>query len=779
MKKFVAGPLLISIIFLVFNVGASTSPLVLWYEEPAEIWTEALPLGNGSLGAMVFGGAADDRIQFNEDTLWAGRPHDYSHPGASEYLPTLRTLLFQGEQKEAEALAMDHFMSIPLGQAPYQAFGELGLRFPGHENVASYRRELDLDTAIAQVRYKVGEVTYTREVFVSHPDQVIAIRIRADQPAAITCDLDLSTLHEEHEITVNADKGTVTLYGRVGTYETRQVEKRQGESVLRFAAKLTARIKGGRAEGGDGVLRVVGADEVCLYLAAATSYQGFEDTSGDPIGKCDGVIAGLAGQNFDEIRDRHVTEHRRLFRRVSLDLGSTAKAQLPTDQRIKSFEEGGDPQLAALYFQFGRYLLISSSRPGSQPANLQGLWNNSLTPPWDSKYTININTEMNYWAAEAGNLSECVGPLFDALDDLVISGRRTAKTYYDCRGWVLHHNFDLWRGAAPINNSNHGIWPVGGAWLCQHLWWRYQYSGDKEFLRERAYPVMKEAALFFTDYLMKDPRNDKGWLISGPSNSPEQGGLVMGPTMDHQIIRSLFGWVIEASEVLDVDDEFRGQLVTMRNQIAPNQIGQHGQLQEWLEDIDDPENKHRHHSHLWGLFPGEEISLRRTPKLAVAARKSLESRGDPTIGWGRAWQVSLFARLGDGDTAYTRLARLINRNSNPNLFDQCRQGRPEPFQIDANFGGTAGIVQMLLQSDKDEISLLPALPKAWANGSVSGLRARGGFEIDMTWKDGVLISGQIRSELGHACTLRYGNVVKTFPTGKGRVYSMRKVDGLL
>ncbi|NLS91229.1 MAG: glycoside hydrolase family 95 protein [Planctomycetaceae bacterium] len=718
----------------------------LWYDEPATTWMEALPLGNGRLGGMVFGGTADERIQFNEDTLWAGGPHDYSHPGAADVLPEIRRLLLEGKQREAEKLAMEKFMSVPLRQVAYQAFGDLRLELPGHEQATNYRRELDLDAAVATVQYDCDGVAYTREALASYPDQVIALRIRAGRSGSIDCNVRFTTLQTNSKSIADGAGATVTLSGQVSPYEFPRSGGQTVEGELTFCAKLKTQVLGGEVSADEGVLQIRKADEVCFYLAAATSYQDYGDISGDPAAKCDAVLEPLAGKTFEVVRERHCRDHRQLYRRMSFDLGTTEASQLPTDERIARFAEGNDPQLAALYFQYGRYLLIACSRPGTQPANLQGLWNDSLSPSWESKYTVNINTEMNYWPAEVCNLSECHKALFDALDEVVESGRRTAKVHYNARGWVLHHNFDLWRGTAPINNSNHGIWPVGGAWLCQHFWWHYQYHLDKAFLRDRAYPILRDASLFFLDTLVKDPRNDKGWLISGPSNSPEQGGLVMGPTMDHQIIRSLLGWTIEASEILDVDAELRKQLAEVRTRIAPNQIGSQGQLQEWLEDVDSPENHHRHFSHMWGVFPGDEIDRQATPDLAAAALKSIQWRGDGPIGWSRAWQVHLFARLGDAETAHDRLVRLIARNSAVNLFDRIWEDRPEPFQIEANLGGSSGIAEMLLQSQLGKIRLLPTLPKAWPSGKIRGLRARGGLEVDLQWQDGRLTEAVLRAD---------------------------------
>jgi len=736
----------------------------LWYEKPAEKWTEALPVGSGRLGAMVFGGTAEERIQFNEDTLWAGKPHNYVRAGSADIVPQVRALLAAGKISEAQDLARAKMLSDPVRQKPYQAFGDLHLSFPGHEAATNYQRELDIDSAVASTRYEVDGVTYTREVLASYPDNVIALRLTANRPGALTFSVQLDSPHKVSATSVSIDGApSLKLSGEVEP------------DGIRFASTLRLLSEGGKVQAEGQSLRVQGADAATLLLVAATSFKTWEDISADPAARCASDLAALASRDFTTLRTTHLADHRKLFRRASLDLGKTEFSGLTTDARLQRVRKGAaletDPALAALHFNYARYLLIACSRPGTQPANLQGIWNDSLNPPWEGKYTTNINVEMNYWIAELTGLSECHEPLFDAIDDLRVSGARTADQLYRSRGWVLHHNFDLWRGTAPINNID-GLWPTGGAWLCHHLWERWLFTGNREFLANRAYPALREASLFFVDYLVRDEKS--GWLLTAPSHSPEQGPTTTGPTMDNQLIRFLWTATIAASRELKQDADFANQLEALLPKLPPNQVGRHGQLQEWLEDVDVADNNHRHMSPLWALYPGADI----TPadqKIYDAAKVLLRWRGDGSTGWSYAWRMPLWARVGDGEMAYRQLGLLLTKRTLPNLFDLCG-----PFQIDGNFGAAAGVVEMLLQSHQRTtegmvlINLLPALPKAWASGTVKGLRARDGFILDLTWKEGRVTMVKIQSALGRPALLHLNEETLPLHLAAGAVVTLNR-----
>ena len=913
--------------FCLYTCALNAQDLKLWYRQPAVKWTEALPIGNGRLGAMVFGGVENEQLQFNEETLWSGEPRSYSRPGAYRFLDSIRQLLFAGKQKEAEALAEKEFMgtksfeaersawinastadkkyavpdfddsqwknmyvpswdgwetvgfggldgavwlrtsfvlpdnwqetdmiadfnrirdhdytyvngvlvgsqqnnegrkykvaknllhkgknsiailvlnffdkggiygykdtSIHIGiypegkekekiplegqwkyfvvndnpppvgvyQASYQPFGDLYLLFPHQGAVSNYRRELDISTAIAATSYTYDSVNFKREYFVSAPQQAIVTQLSASKKASISCSVVMSSPHRNYTID-KLDDNTLVLSVKVRTGAM------QGKSYIRVITK------GGKISFDSTRLVIEKADEATIYVTAGTNFKNYKDITADPSIPCTKALQSLKGKTYVQVKAAHIAEYKKWFNSFSIRLGAAVKDSLAintsTEERLANFAKGKDPSFAALYLQYGRYLLIASSRPGTKPANLQGIWNDLINPPWGSKYTTNINAEMNYWPAELLNLSPMHQSLFDMITELAEAGKQTAKDHYNAPGWVLHHNTDLWRGTSPINAADHGIWVTGGAWLCQHLWEHYLYTQDKKFLIEKAYPIMKEAALFFDAFLIKDPVT--GFLISTPSNSPEQGGLVAGPTMDHQIIRTLFRNVITASSILKKDTAFARQLNVKLKQIAPNTIGRHGQLQEWMQDMYDPKNKHRHISHLWGMYPGSEINYDDAPQMMEAAKQSLLFRGDEATGWSLGWKINCWARFKDAEHAFKMVGMLLSpvkggAGSYPNLFD----AHP-PFQIDGNFGGAAGIGEMLLQSHTQYLDVLPALPAAFSEGEVKGICARGGFVMDIKWSKGKLEQLKIVSKAGQSLQIRYNGRIKKISTTKNGTY---------
>ncbi|THU39749.1 glycoside hydrolase family 95 protein [Niastella caeni] len=932
LKTWLCNSLLLSAFSPFSSAFAQRQPQSLWYQQPAAAWTDALPLGNGRLGAMVFGGINEEHLQLNEETLWSGRPRNYARPGAVQYLQPIRQLLADGKQAEAETMAEKYFMgtkdpddssykiqkdtwfaavrnqtepaaanfndnnwttmqlptpegweraglmgmdgalwfrtsftvpskwlgknlvldlgrirdmdftyvngklvgadegiskkrkytvpasafiegkntlaiqvinffdkggliglkgttrplivypegneadsvalnswkysiqndnppTLPRYEAEYLPFGDVYFRFAQGNNSSNYKRSLDIDSALSKISYTVDGTTYTREYFISAPHQCLVMRLSASKPGALSLQALLNTPHKKY-VLKKVDDHTLALSLEVSN------------GVLKAVGYLYAVATGGKLTVSDTAINLQQASAATFYLVAATSFKNYKDVSGDPVAGCKLALARVKNIPYSTLKAAHVKEYRQLYNTFSFTVPTGKNAALPTDQRIKQFSMQNDASLVSLFLMYSRYLLISSSRPGTQPANLQGIWNDLMTPPWGSKYTTNINLQMNYWPAEVLNLSTCTQPLFQLMKEAAEAGSQTAKEHYGAPGWVLHHNTDLWRGTAPINAANHGIWVTGAAWLCLHSWEHFLFTQDTAFLRQQ-YPVMKSAAEFFEKFLVKDPKT--GWLISTPSNSPEQGGLVAGPTMDHQIIRELFKNCIAAAAVLKTDAAFAETLKDIIPQIAPNKIGKHNQLQEWMEDVDDVRNQHRHISHLWGVYPGTDITWQDSAMMK-AARQSLLYRGDGGTGWSLAWKVNVWARFKDGDHALTMIKNLFTPAISElgyerggvynNLFD----AHP-PFQIDGNFGGSSGIAEMLIQSHTGVIELLPALPTELPDGEVKGIRARGGFEVDITWKQGKLQQVKVLSTTGNSCRLKYGTQEIQFATKKNGSYT--------
>ena len=735
--------------------------LKIWYDTPSgKVWENALPIGNGFQAAMVYGNVEKEILQLNEGTVWSGSPNRNDNPSAKSALNEIRKLLFQGEYKNAEKLINENIITKKSHGQMFLPVGNLELSFPDQQNYSSYYRELDIENAVAKTVYKVNAVTYTREVFASFPDRVIVIRLSADKPGQLSFTAGFTSEHTKQKITIN-NNNELSLLGTASDHEG-------VEGKVRFNAIAKFKAEGGSINAAENVIKVEKANSVLIYVSIASNFVNYKDISGDENKLAKLFLDKVFNKNFDKMKKAHITDYQKYFKRVKLDLGTSEEAKLPTDKRLANFRNVLDPSFVTLYYQYGRYLLISSSQPGGQPANLQGIWNHSMKPAWDSKYTININTEMNYWPAEKTNLSEMHEPLLKMIQELAETGKETAKVMYGARGWMAHHNTDIWRINGAVDGATWGVWNAGGGWLSQHIWEHYLYSGDKEYLQS-VYELLKGAATFYSDFLVKDPAN--GWLVVAPGNSPEnspkahQGSaMTAGSTMDNQIVFDVFSTAIKASEILEKDKDFANSLRVVRKMLPPMQIGKYSQLQEWLDDADDPKDNHRHISHLYGLYPSNQISPYRTPELFAAAKNTLLQRGDVSTGWSMGWKVNWWAKMQDGNHAYT----LIQNQLTPlgvnaegggtynNLFD----AHP-PFQIDGNFGCISGITEMLVQSSDGAIHLLPALPDAWKEGSIEGIRARGGFEIvEMKWKDSKLTKLFIKSTLGGNLRLRLPNSIK-------------------